>query len=411
MPRHTNRLALIALLAASGLATACPPDSIAAPAIATPAIANDPWAGGPAIYPPAPACLADTTIIQLAILLDTSGSMEGLINQARARIWDVVNDLNKAHRDGRRAKLEVALYQYGSGELPSSEGFLTLVQPFTTDLDLLSERLFSLRVTGQSEYCGWAIQSALQQLSWDTTPTTTPLTQQPLRVIVIAGNEPFTQGPVSYREAIRPACERGVIVNTVYCGESDEGTGSGWAQGAHLGKGAYLSINHHRAIPVVRCPQDDDIARLNDQLNGTYIPFGVRGQQFKDRQEMQDSLNSALSPSGAVARAASKASAAYTNSHWDLIDAIRDNTTTLEAVATEDLPASLRTMTLDQRKSELDRLTRERESIQSRIRTLAAERERFLVDHRERHQSADTLDSAMIRAMREQARRLGFRFE
>jgi hypothetical protein len=112
-----------------------------------------------------------------------------------------------------------------------------------------------------------------------------------------------------------------------------------------------------------------------------------------------------------VARAATKASAAYTNSRWDLIDAIRDNITSLEAVATEDLPASLRAMTLDQRKAEIDRLSRERESIQGRIRQLAAERERFLAEHRERHHHADTLDSAMIRAMREQARRLGFRFE
>lgn len=141
------------------------------------------------------------------------------------------------------------------------------------------------------------------------------------------------------------------------------------------------------------------------------LPRLPRGRQLNDPQEVQNSLISEPGPSGAVARSTAKASAAHTNSHWDLIDAILDNTTALEAVATKDLPESLRAMTLAQRKSEINRLARERESIQVRIRQLAAERERFPADHRGRPHHADTLDPALIRAMREQARRLGFRFE
>jgi len=351
-------------------------------------------------------------VIQLAILLDTSGSMEGLINQARSRIWDVVNDLTKARRDGHRARLEVALYEYGSDRLPSSEGFLTLTQPFTTDLDLLSERLFSLRVGGSSEYCGWALRSATRELNWDNTSVDAPKHTQPLRVVVIAGNESFTQGPVDWRDAARCGPDRGLVVNTVYCGPQSDGRESGWYDAARLGRGAYLSIDQDARIPRVICPMDDEILGLNNKLNSTYLAYGEKGEQFKDRQRAQDSANRELSTDGAVSRAAAKASPSYSNSHWDLLDAVKQKKVDLDTAPTESLPGVLRSMTIDERRAEVTRLETEREELQKRIRTLAAERKEWIRDHnRGRNQGGDTLDAAMIRAIREQARRLGFAFE
>jgi hypothetical protein len=354
---------------------------------------------------------APEPVIQLAILLDTSGSMEGLINQARARIWDVVNDLSKARRAGQRPRLEVALYQYGSDQLPSSEGFLTLTQPFTTDLDLLSERLFSLRVNGSSEYCGWTLQSAMRELSWDTTPLSTPTTQQPLRVIVIAGNEPFTQGPVDFRRPSADACNRGVIVNTVYCGDYTEGERTGWHAAAAIGRGAYLSINQNAPVAQLRCPQDDEILRLNNQLNETYIPYGAKGEAFKERQVAQDDANRDLSREAAVGRSAAKASRQYSNEHWDLLDAVEKKRVDIATLPSAELPASLAKLTIDERKDEVDRLRRQRDTLRDHIRTLAAERDRYLAECRHPQPGGDTLDAAMIRAIREQARRLGFTFE
>ena len=107
-------------------------------------------------------------VIQVAILLDTSGSMEGLIHQARSRVWAVVNDLARARKEGLKPTLQLALYQYGSDELPASEGFLRCVLPFTSDLDAVSERLFALRVDGSAEYCGMALDAALRDAIADT---------------------------------------------------------------------------------------------------------------------------------------------------------------------------------------------------------------------------------------------------
>jgi hypothetical protein len=145
--------------------------------------------------------------IQLALLLDTSNSMDGLIDQAKSQLWKIVNELAAAKcGDGSQPSIKIALYEYGNDGLPSSEGYIRMVSGFTSDLDLISEKLFSLRTNGGNEYCGHVIQTSLRQLNWTAGSSD-------LKMIFIAGNEPFTQGSVSYRIAGGVAKEKGVVVN------------------------------------------------------------------------------------------------------------------------------------------------------------------------------------------------------
>src|SRR5262245_42288961 len=125
-------------------------------------------------------------VVQLALLLDTSNSMDGLIDQARAQLWEVVNQFVHARRPGQAATLQVALYEYGNTRLSPQTGWVRRVLPFTTDLDRVSEALFALETSGGDEFCGTVIQAALDQLQWGAG-------KGDLRTIFIAGNEPFTQ--------------------------------------------------------------------------------------------------------------------------------------------------------------------------------------------------------------------------
>ncbi len=348
-------------------------------------------------------------IIQIAILLDTSGSMQGLINQARSRIWDIVNVMATARKSGQRAEFQVAIYQYGSEKFSSGEGFLTMIQPFTTDLDAISEKLFSLTIGGSEEYCGQVIGSALRQLSWNATPASAPIAALPLRMLIIAGNEPFTQGPVDYHRPVTDAKERGVLVNTIFCGRYSESDSAGWLSAASLGGGAYNAINQDQKYLEIPCPQDDELLRLNSELNGTYAAYGAKGETSLRRQVAQDSTNFAASPSGGLGRVAAKSSANYQNSQWDLVDADADKTVDLEKIATADLPSIMQPMTMDERKAHIAKLKARRTEIQARIRQLSAERAKFLTDSRGKP-AADTLDTVIIKAIREQANRAGFTF-
>lgn len=177
--------------------------------------------------------------IKVALLLDTSNSMDGLIDQAKAQLWEIVNELSYAKCKDDKPNLEIALYEYGNDNLNSEEGYIRQVLAFSDDLDEIFKQLFSLTTKGGNEYCGYVINTALDQLEWkDNT--------NDLKFIFIAGNEPFTQGKVSYKEASKLAHNKDVTVNTIFCGDYNQGISGYWKDGADLAHGDYMAINHNR---------------------------------------------------------------------------------------------------------------------------------------------------------------------
>ena len=97
--------------------------------------------------------------------------MDGLIEQAKAQLWNMVNTLGKAKCDGSVSpKIEIALYEYGRTTNDAKAGYVKLINGFISDLDSLSENLFSLKTNGGDEYCGQVIYTSLQQLQWDAAP-------------------------------------------------------------------------------------------------------------------------------------------------------------------------------------------------------------------------------------------------
>ena len=80
--------------------------------------------------------------IQLALLLDTSNSMDGLIDQAKNQLWKIFNELSRSEKDGEDISLKVALYEYGNDNLSVRSGYIRKVVPLTSDLDKISAELF-----------------------------------------------------------------------------------------------------------------------------------------------------------------------------------------------------------------------------------------------------------------------------
>ena len=105
--------------------------------------------------------------VKLALLLDTSNSMDGLINQAKSQLWDIVNEFTHARCGNEvRPSLQIALYEYGNDNLSAREGYIRQVLSFSSDLDEISEKLFSLTTNGGEEFCGEVIHTSLKQLDW-----------------------------------------------------------------------------------------------------------------------------------------------------------------------------------------------------------------------------------------------------
>jgi len=343
-------------------------------------------------------------LVQIAILLDTSGSMEGLIDQARAELWSIVNEFLFAERGDRRPEIQVALYEYGNTGLKAESGWIRQIVPLTTDLDKISEELFALNTNGGDEYCGWVIKDAMEKLQWSQSP-------DDLKVIFIAGNEPFTQGPVDYRQSCKAAVAKGILVNTIHCGSEQEGLGGQWKNGAVIADGRYLNIDQNHQIVHVAAPQDKDIAELGVRLNATYIPYGQQGHAAQERQAMQDNNASHASPQAVIQRTVTKSSQNYMNAGWDLVDAVKGNRMNLKDVKDEDLPKDMRGMNAEQRANYVNAKAKERTELQARVQKLNEQRNKYVASETAKQQQSKTLGSAVQQAIREQAQKKNYTFK
>jgi len=345
-------------------------------------------------------------LIQMAILLDASGSMSGLISQAKSQLWKVVNEFATAKQNGVAPEVQVALYEYGKSTLPAAENFLRMIVPLTTDLDKVSAELFALETSGGSEFCGTVIKESLSGLEWSDKPSD-------YKVIFIAGNEPFTQGEVDYRESCKAAIAKGIIVNTIHCGDHQVGINTMWKDGADLAEGSYMSIDQNQQVVHVAAPQDKLIAELGEKLNETYVAYGKAGGVGKQQQAAQDKNAKGVKSGAAVQRAITKATMNYRNALWDLVDAIKEQKVDLAKMKKGDLPKEMQAMALAEQKAYLADKAQARGVIQKQIMELDAARKNFVADEMRKQglKAENTLDGAIIKAVREQASRKNIKLE
>jgi hypothetical protein len=352
---------------------------------------------------PLPPVTTNKNTIKIALLLDTSGSMNGLLEQAKSQLWTIVNELAFAKKDNVNAQLEIALYQYGNDGLNGSEGYIENVLPLSSDLDELSEKLFALSTNGGSEYCGHVIQTATNQLDWNTNTTD-------LNLIFIAGNESFTQGSINYTKACSNALSNQITINTIFCGDYTQGIQSQWQKGAKLTEGTYMNIDMNQKTIYVETPYDDAIANLNTKLNATYISYGSNGQSKKIMQSSQDYNSSSYSKSNMVNRTVSKSNHLYSNSSWDLVDASKNKEFNIEKVETNTLPTEMQSMTAIEKEAYIEKKTKERTAITSEINRLNIKRLAYIKTQSDNPNST-SLDNVMISAIKKQAIAKGYNFE
>ena len=357
-------------------------------------------AGEPAADPKAAPAAEQGRRVDLAILLDTSNSMDGLIDAARMKLWDIVNTLATAKP---RPIFRVALYEYGNDNLNRETGWIRKVLDFTDDLDTVYKELMALKTRGGTEYVARVVSAATDDLKWSAD-------KNALKIIFVAGNEPATQDPtIKAAAAAKKAIEAGIIVNTIFCGRHEQGVSTGWQEVAQAADGKYAAINQDRTFAVAT-PVDAKLLALNGELNKTYVAYGAHGASGRANQLAGDAAP-ATQPDAAQ-RVVAKAGGLYNNARWDLVDAARDKDFKLEAVKEADLPDEMKKMTPEQRKAHVGEMARKREAVQKEIQQLAVEQRAFIEQARREQagQAGQSLDAALLGALTEQAQAKGFAF-
>ena len=217
--------------------------------------------------------------IQVVLLLDASGSMQTLFTAASESMEKVLTALSNAKLNGKKTKVNVGIVVYGQG---AQNGAPMKLSPFTTQVKKIRSRLEKVACDGALENCGEAIAFAVHNFEWNRRDR-----DDMLKVIFIAGNEPFDQGPINYQNAIAEATAQHIIVNTIHCGPPD----TEWEEAAALGHGVGLTLDIQQ--DGGREVSEDEIHQTLQALhNCKPLPIGAPAVQRK----YIDMLNKAAAP-------------------------------------------------------------------------------------------------------------------
>jgi hypothetical protein len=343
--------------------------------------------------------------VDLVICLDVSGSMQGLIDSAKLKLWDIVNELATVKPTPR---LRVAIYSYGGqgGEYTIANGYTRKEVDLTTDLDKVYEKLNALRITGHDEYVTGVSKRAPTEQDFSKD-------KHALKLIFVCGNEEADQDPkVKLANLAKLTKEMDVIVNTIYCGPENDTIAPGWKAVAEQCGGKFASINMNKAgATVVATPFDKDLNALSGKLNGTYLFYGKAHEELKQNQVAQDSNATKAALGAGAARAATKGGDLYRNTQ-DVIDKLaEDSKFDVNKLKDDELPAELKKLKPEERTALIKKKTEERAELQKQIKELATKRAKHIEDETRKapkDASEKSLDDALKATIRTQAKDKGF---
>ena len=310
--------------------------------------------------------------------------------------------------DEQAPQIEIALYEYGRTTNDAKAGYIKQISAFTSDLDQLSQELFKLTTNGGDEYCGHVILSSLEELKWDSSSSN-------YKVIFIAGNEDFLQGSVAWTRACVEARKKGVIVNTIYCGDKEQGIREHWNLAGECGNGSYSNIDQNAEQMSIPTPYDSLLFVYNDKLNKTYIGYGAMGEANYTKQAKVDQMNAGFKSAEPLARrvAVKGNSNIYNNSSWDLVDASAKDKSIIENLDVNTLPDSLRNKSRKELQVIVDSKAKERSTIQKEISELVVKREAFIAEEKAKAATVNvsTLESEIEKTIRQQVKRFRMRVD
>jgi len=383
----SHRIALLAFLAA-----------------ATALVAQAKMPGEPAPGLAKPEAVAAPRI-DVVFVLDTTGSMSGLIEGAKRKIWSVASAL----ADGRPTpRIRIGLIGYRD----RGDDYVTRPVDLTEDIDEVYGHLQAFRAGGGGdtpESVNQALHEAVTRLTWSQGDDV-------YKVIFLVGDAPPHMdyaNDVQYTESVALARAKGIAINTIQCGNQSD-TAQIWQEIARRGSGQFVAIRQDGAMVALETPMDEDLARLNRELAGTVLAYG----DADDKAEIARKLEAAKAAAPAVTASRlgylSKSGGRVVSGRRDLVDAVKEGAIEADAVPEDALPSAMRAMSADERRVYVQQKIEEREKIQARIDELSRERDAHLRAETERLAAAgrgDGFDQQVLETIRQQAQAKGITYE
>ncbi len=346
-------------------------------------------------------------VVDVVFALDTTGSMGGLIQAAKEKIWSIASTMAAAQPT---PQIRMGLVAYRD----RGDDYVTRVVDLTADLDSVYAALMQLQAGGGGdgpEAVNQALDQAVNRVSWSQEA-------RAYKVIFLVGDAPphmDYRDDVKYPATLAAAKAKGIRVNTVQCGALGE-TAREWQQIAQLGDGRTFQVEQAGGAVAIATPYDAKLAKLAEELDAARLYFGSAAERKAQEAKSAEAerAKAAASPAALARRATFNASEAGKDNllgKQELVDAVTSGRVDLKTVAPEALPAPMQAMSPDERQELVTQTAAKRDAIKAQIQDLADERARYLKDKVEADGgAAASLDHKVYEAVREQAAAAGLSY-
>jgi len=346
--------------------------------------------------------------VEVVFVLDTTGSMSGLISAAKEKIWSIASTLAQAQQ---APQISIGLVAYRD----RGDAYITRVVDLNRDLDSMYAKLMDFAADGGGdgpEAVNEALGAAIERMSWSQDRST-------YKVVFLVGDAPphmDYQDDVKYPQIVAAAAAKGIVVNTIQCGSSSD-TVAPWQHIASLGGGRYFTVEQAGSAVAIETPFDARIATLAAKLDGTRLYYGSPEQQaaMASKVDATARLTEEASVAARARRGAfnvSAAGAANLLGERELVDDVASGRVDIAAVPPAELPAAVAALPVEERRALVAQTSQQRDELKREIAKLAAQRDAYIEAEVDAAGGADaSLDRQIYEAVREQAAPLGLEYE
>ena len=341
--------------------------------------------------------------IEVCFVLDTTGSMGGLIEGAKQKIWSIANEMISAQPT---PELKVGLIGY------RDRGDEYVVKSFglTDDIDSIYGHLREFQAGGGGdapESVNEALAEAIHKIPWSSD-------SKVLKIIFLVGDAPphmdYPNGP-KYPDLCREAAKKDLIINTIQCGEMAE-TKPIWQEIAKLSEGSYAAISQSGNVAVISTPMDKELSRLNERIGATLIPYGSIKQQAEVHAKYAMAASAPVSAMVDRLSYNSKTGKAV-QGRGELVDALNDKTVKLDEVDQKQLPAELQKLDRNELQKRIAKARDERADLQKQIVEVSKKREAYVQSENKRlaaEGKGDAFDEKVTETLHAQAAKKGISY-
>ena len=346
--------------------------------------------------------------IEVVFVLDTTGSMSGLIQAAKDKVWSIASTMASAQP---APEIRMGLVAYRD----RGDAYVTQVIDLSDDLDSMYAKLMDFQAAGGGdgpESVNQALHDAVHDISWSQDPNA-------YKVVFLVGDAPSHmdyQDDAKYPATIKIAKSKGIVINAIQCGQNPA-TARQWQQIASLSQGDFFNVAQDGSAVAVTTPFDDKIAELSEDLDDTRMFYGSaeKKAELRLKTEATDKLHAFASSSSRARRAAFNASVSGKRNllgDSELVDAVTSGRVDMDEMNEADLPESLQALAPEDREAVVKEQAAKRTELEAQIKDLAQKRDGYIAKQIEAEGGAEeSLDHKLYRTVRQQAAEVGLSYD